>query len=105
MFIDTDVSRSGAPAERHGTRGTSRSSGAGTFPVRAFYKHLVPTGRNLYRFITGLGWNRIAQLSVVLLTAVALKYFYSTANVNQLRWSPGPHDHRGRIYHRPAFSF
>jgi exosortase K len=31
-------------------------------------------------------WNRIAQLLVVLLSALTLKQFYSTASVNQLRW-------------------
>ena len=35
-------------------------------------------------------WNRYAQLVMVLLSAVSLKYFYSTASVNQLRWILAP---------------
>jgi len=31
-------------------------------------------------------WNRLAQALIVLLIAVGLKQFYSTASVNQLRW-------------------
>ncbi|HJZ81383.1 MAG TPA: exosortase K [Pyrinomonadaceae bacterium] len=33
---------------------------------------------------------RVAQLAVVLTSAIALKYFYSTASVNQLRWILAP---------------
>ena len=35
-------------------------------------------------------WNRNAQLVVVLLCAGALKFFYSAASVNQLRWILAP---------------
>ena len=35
-------------------------------------------------------WNRYAQLVMVLLSAASLKYFYSTASVNQLRWILAP---------------
>ncbi len=35
-------------------------------------------------------WNRNAQLVVVLFCAAALKLFYSTASVNQLRWILAP---------------
>jgi exosortase K len=35
-------------------------------------------------------WNRNAQLLVVLLSALALKLYYSTASVNQLRWILAP---------------
>jgi len=58
--------------------------------VRDFYKHFVPTGRNLSHLFTRSRWNRIAQMSVVLLGGSALKYFYSTAGVNQLRWILAP---------------
>jgi exosortase K len=37
-----------------------------------------------------LNWNRIAQAAVVLLVALALKQFYSTASANQLRWILAP---------------
>lgn len=35
-------------------------------------------------------WTRIAQVMVVLLVALALKQYYSTASVNQLRWILAP---------------
>ncbi len=35
---------------------------------------------------TKFNWNRAAQLAVVLLSALALKQYYSDASVNQLRW-------------------
>jgi exosortase K len=35
-------------------------------------------------------WSRNAQLAVVLLSALALKLYYSTASVNQLRWILAP---------------
>ncbi len=35
-------------------------------------------------------FNRLAQLAVVLLAAIALKQYYSTASVNQLRWILAP---------------
>ncbi|HKO97411.1 MAG TPA: exosortase K [Pyrinomonadaceae bacterium] len=35
-------------------------------------------------------FNRLAQLAVVLLAAVTLKQYYSTASVNQLRWILAP---------------
>jgi exosortase K len=35
-------------------------------------------------------WNRNAQLIIVLLCAAALKLYYSTASVNQLRWILAP---------------
>ena len=37
-----------------------------------------------------LHWKLYAQLTVVLLTCATLKYFYSTASVNQLRWILAP---------------
>jgi exosortase K len=37
-----------------------------------------------------LNWNRKAQLIVALLCAVALKFYYATASVNQLRWILAP---------------
>ncbi len=40
--------------------------------------------------MTKSNWNRIAQLVAVLLCAVGLKAFYSTASVNQLRWILAP---------------
>ena len=90
MFVDAVISGRGAPAERNGTREHPAPPERERSPVREFYKHLAATGRNLSQFLTGLGWNRIAQLSVVLLIAGALKYFYSTASVNQLRWILAP---------------
>jgi exosortase K len=35
-------------------------------------------------------WNRVAQLFVVLLCALTLKLYYSTASANQLRWILAP---------------
>jgi len=35
-------------------------------------------------------WNRIAQWAVVLLSALALKQYYSSASANQLRWILAP---------------
>ncbi len=35
-------------------------------------------------------WNRIAQWAVVLLSALALKLYYSSASANQLRWILAP---------------
>jgi exosortase K len=40
--------------------------------------------------VKNLNWNRNAQLVVVLLCGIALKYFYSTASVNELRWILAP---------------
>lgn len=37
-----------------------------------------------------VNWNRIAQTVVVLLVALALKQYYSTASANQLRWILAP---------------
>jgi exosortase K len=37
-----------------------------------------------------VNWNRIAQVVVVLLVALALKQYYSTASANQLRWILAP---------------
>jgi len=37
-----------------------------------------------------VNWNRLAQVTVVLLMALVLKQYYSTASVNQLRWILAP---------------
>jgi len=37
-----------------------------------------------------VNWNRLAQVAVVLLMALVLKQYYSTASVNQLRWILAP---------------
>jgi exosortase K len=37
-----------------------------------------------------VNWNRLAQVTVVLLMALGLKQYYSTASVNQLRWILAP---------------
>jgi exosortase K len=37
-----------------------------------------------------VNWNRHAQVAVVLLVALALKQYYSTASANQLRWILAP---------------
>ncbi len=37
-----------------------------------------------------LNWNRVAQVFVVLLGALGLKQYYSTASANQLRWILAP---------------
>jgi exosortase K len=44
----------------------------------------------MIRMIRKLNWNRIAQVTVVLLVALALKQYYSTASANQLRWILAP---------------
>jgi exosortase K len=54
-----------------------------------FYKRLVPTGRKLSR-LTGLNRNHLVQITVILLCAAGLKFFYSTTSVNQLRWILAP---------------
>jgi len=40
--------------------------------------------------IRRVNWNRVAQLLVVLLVALGLKQYYSTASANQLRWILAP---------------
>ena len=47
-------------------------------------------GRNLFQVITNFKWDRLVRLMAVLLCGIALKYFYSTASVNQLRWILAP---------------
>jgi exosortase K len=37
-----------------------------------------------------VNWNRLAKMGVVLLVALGLKQYYSTASVNQLRWILAP---------------
>src|SRR6185295_18264170 len=37
-----------------------------------------------------VNWNRLGQVAVVLLMALGLKQYYSTASVNQLRWILAP---------------
>jgi len=37
-----------------------------------------------------VNWNRVAQVAVMLLVALGLKQYYSTASVNQLRWILAP---------------
>ena len=37
-----------------------------------------------------VNWNRVAQVVVVLLVALGLKQYYSTASANQLRWILAP---------------
>jgi exosortase K len=37
-----------------------------------------------------VNWNRLAQVAVVLLVALGLKQYYSTASANQLRWILAP---------------
>jgi exosortase K len=82
-----------APEERNVSRNEFRSSGAGkSISQLAFYKHCVPTGlrRQLERISSRVTRKFYAQLIVVLLCAAALKLYYSTASVNQLRWILAP---------------
>ena len=59
-----------------------------------FYKRFVPTGRGqnaesgMNAKFTRL--NQLAKLLAILLGALALKHFYSTASVNELRWILAP---------------
>lgn len=90
MFIATATKGTGAPAERNMGREYSAPPERMLFSMRESYKRLAPTGRKLSHFFTRLNWDRFAQLSVILLIGVMLKYFYSTASVNQLRWILAP---------------
>jgi exosortase K len=47
----------------------------------------------------------LAQLVVVLLTGLALKYFYSTANPNQLRWILAPTAFLVELFSERTFEF
>jgi exosortase K len=91
MFIDTVINRrTGAPAERHSFGEYSAPPERILSSASDLYKYFVLTGRKLSQFLTQSNWNRIAQLITVLVCGVALKYFYSTASVNQLRWILAP---------------
>lgn len=90
MFIVKAISRTGAPAGRNLVHECSAPPERTLAAMRNFYKRLGPTGRKLAHFLTHSYWKRWGQLMVVLLIAVALKYFYSAASVNQLRWILAP---------------
>jgi exosortase K len=90
MFIANAISRTGDPAERNMVRECSAPPERILRAMRNFYKRLVPKGRKLSHFLTHSNWKHWAKLLVVLLISVALKYFYSTASVNQLRWILAP---------------
>jgi exosortase K len=50
-------------------------------------------------------WNRSAQLVVVLLCALTLKLYYSTASANQLRWILAPTTAFVELVSRTSFEF
>jgi len=52
-----------------------------------------------------LNWNRNAQLAVVLLCALTLKLYYSTAGVNHLRWILAPTTVLVELLNGAAFKF
>ena len=90
MFIASVINRTSAPAERNFDRECSAPPERILSSMPDFYKRFVPTGRKLSHLFIRSRSNRIAQLSVILLCGAGLKYFYSTASVNQLRWILAP---------------
>ena len=90
MFIATTIDETRAPAERNVDPECSAPKERGDFSIRNSYRHFVPPGRSLFPLYTNIERRHIAQLTVVLLSAPALKYFYSTASVNELRWILAP---------------
>jgi exosortase K len=52
-----------------------------------------------------LTWERSAQLAMVLLCALALKLYYSTANVNELRWILAPTTRAVELISSSRFAF
>jgi exosortase K len=90
MFIDNEISRIGAPAERNLVREDSAPPERILSSMGDFYRLFVPTGRELSHFSTNSKAKHLAQLTVILFCGAGLKYFYSTASVNQLRWILAP---------------
>lgn len=91
MFIAN--TRAGAPAERNLVREYSAPPERILSMKSDFYKRFVPTGRKrrkLSHFLTSLNANHLVQLTIILLCAAGLKFFYSTTSVNQLRWILAP---------------
>ena len=74
-----------------------------------FYKRFVPTGRGtnaesgMNAKFTRL--NQLAKLLAILLGALALKHFYSTASVNELRWILAPTTLLVELVSGRAFNF
>src|SRR5262252_5926210 len=99
MFMNAAIDGNRARAERNVLRDAHPAPPERRhYPDLVFDKHFVPMGRSLARFLPRClprllprsRWMLTVKLIVVLLCALALKYFYSTASVNELRWILAP---------------
>ena len=85
MFIATAINGNRAPEERKVPRDEYPAAAE-----RKFAKYFGPKRRTLAPYVSKSRCKQIVRLLVVVLCALALKYFYSTASVNELRWILAP---------------
>ena len=76
-----------------------------TMQISEIFSEQVDPKRCRAALATELQKKLLAQLVVVLLTGLALKYFYSTANPNQLRWILAPTTFLVELFSERTFEF
>ena len=89
MSIDLGTHMNRAPEERNIFEDAAPLERTNRSVIR-FFKHLAPLERIRRQLRDAVNFRLAAQLLMVLTAAAALKYFYSTASVNELRWILAP---------------